>query len=156
MGVSKDVQAAEKLYRMAAEGGLPEAMRAVGKAYDLGLGEQKNPVEACKWYRRAFVHGDAIAAVRLGEILSRGDEGVPKNVNEAIKLWNWAATLGNAYAQLHLGESYMSGNGVTRDLAKAHEFLTKAGSSIDVSKQLKDLSASVTPAKLIDTSAANR
>jgi len=51
-----------------------------------------------------------------------------------------AADRGDAYAQFNLAGMYMAGVSVHRDLGKAHSLFTSAGKTLDVSKQLSELS----------------
>ena len=62
-------------------------------------------------------------------------------MQEAAKLWTWAAERGNAYAQFDLAGLHMTGTGVPRDLVKAYSLFTLAGKTLDVSKQLSELSS---------------
>ncbi len=72
-------------------------------------------------------------------------EGVGRDLQEAVKLWSWAAEQGNAYAQFNLAGLYMTGTGVQRDLGKADTLYTLAGKTLDVSKQLSELSPEIDP-----------
>jgi TPR repeat protein len=67
--------------------------------------------------------------------------GIERNLAEAVKLWASAAEKGNSYAQFNLAEMYMAGWGVPRDFAKAYSLFTLAGKTLDVSKQLRELSS---------------
>jgi hypothetical protein len=72
-------------------------------------------------------------------MLYSGD-GIGQDVPEAIRLWTVAADGGNAYAQFYLAEMYMDGIGVPRDLGKAQGLFKIAGKTLDVTKQMKELS----------------
>jgi TPR repeat protein len=61
-------------------------------------------------------------------------------LQEGVKLWTWAAEKGNAYAQFDLAGLYLTGTGVGRDLVKAYSLFTLAGKTLDVSKQLNEVS----------------
>jgi TPR repeat protein len=52
-----------------------------------------------------------------------------------------AADQGNPDAQFDLAELYMTGTGVPRDFDEASTLFTLASKTLDVSKQLKELSS---------------
>jgi TPR repeat protein len=56
-------------------------------------------------------------------------------------MWTWAAERGNPDAQFNLAEIFMTGSGVQADLARAYSLFTLAGKTLDVSKQLGELSS---------------
>ena len=78
--------------------------------------------------------------MNLGELLLLG-QGVGTNVREAVRLWTWAAEKGNAYAQFNLAGLYALGTGVKRDLPNAYSLFTLARKTLDVSKQLNEISS---------------
>lgn len=57
VGVPRDVPKAFRIYREAAEGGLPDAQYQVGLMYELGLGVAADIHEAQYWYQRAIDQG---------------------------------------------------------------------------------------------------
>jgi TPR repeat protein len=75
-------------------------------------------------------------------------KGRRRDFQEAIKLWSWAADRGDAYAQFNLAGMYMAGVSVQRDLGKAYSLFTSAGKTLDVSKQLSELSSKMNPDEL--------
>ena len=77
---------------------------------------------------------------RLGSILLRG-QGIDRNMDAAVKYLTLAADKGNAYAQFNLAGLYAACIGVTRDLRKAYSLFTLAGKTLDVSKQLNEISS---------------
>jgi TPR repeat protein len=124
-----------------------QAQAALGEIYELGQGVKADYQEAAAWYRQAVDQGDTNCATRLGAMFVRG-EGVGRDLQEAVKLWSWAAEQGNAYAQFNLAGLYMTGTGVQRDLVKANSLYTLAGKTLDVSKQLSELSSKMGPDEL--------
>jgi TPR repeat protein len=74
--------------------------------------------------------------------------GRGRDFQEAIKLWSWAADRGDAYAQFNLAGMYMAGVSVHRDLGKACSLFTSAAKTLDVSKQLSELSSKMNPDEL--------
>src|SRR5207245_4013321 len=114
----------------------------------MGIGVEKDSNEAAKWYRSAADQGDADSATRLGMMLYKGD-GIGQDLQEAIKLWTVAADQGNTYAQLFLADAYRTGTGVPRDLDKAHALFMLAGKTVDVTKQMKELSSQTDGTKAV-------
>jgi TPR repeat protein len=78
-------------------------------------------------------------------------QGVARDLQEAIKLWTWAADQGDAYAQFNLAEMYLAGRGVPRDLVKAQSLFTLAGKTLDVSKELNQVSSKMSETDLVET-----
>lgn len=68
-------------------------------------------------------------------------EGVDRNFEQAVKLLTLAADKGDARAQFDLAALHASGTGVKRDLHKAYSLFTLAGKTLDVSKQLSEISS---------------
>ena len=69
--------------RFAAEQGHAEAQESLGALYLVGVGVQKDYVEAAAWFRKAAEQGHAGAALLLGERYDLG-EGVPHDAVEAV------------------------------------------------------------------------
>lgn len=67
--------------------------------------------------------------------------GIDQNVTEAVKFLTLAANQGNPYAQFNLARLYVAGTGVKRDPQKAYSLFTLAGKTLDVRKQLNEISA---------------
>ena len=95
--MKNDVESA-KWCRLAAEQGLKEAQRKLGKMYSKGEGVPEDDVEAAKWYRLAAEQGLPQAQLDIGLRLGVG-QGVPKNTIEAYKWLNLAASQGNELAE---------------------------------------------------------
>jgi TPR repeat protein len=68
-------------------------------------------------------------------------DGVGENIKEPVKWLTMAAEKGNAYARFNLAGLYASGTGVQRDLQKAYSLFTLAGKTLDVGKQLTEISS---------------
>jgi len=83
-------------------------------------------------------------------MLCKGD-GIGQDVQEAIKLWTVAADRGNAYAQFYLAKMYMYGIGVPRDLDKTHALFNLAGKTLDVTKEMKELSSKMDETQVVDS-----
>jgi TPR repeat protein len=116
---------AAELFRRAADLGLPAAMFSLGRAYDKGLGVDRNSEVAAQWYREAADAGHGGAMASLGTMYEFG-EGVPVNIAEAVKLYREAADKDDANGMTSLGFLYAEGKGVARDLAEARRWYAKA------------------------------
>lgn len=116
---------AAEFYRQAADLGLPAAMFSLGRAYDKGLGVDRNPEMAAQWYRKAADAGHGGATASLGTMYEFG-EGVPIDISEAVKLYRAAADKDDANGMTSLGFLYAEGKGVARDLIEARRWYAKA------------------------------
>lgn len=86
------------------------------------------------WVRRAAEHGNAFAALVLGNRYAQGN-GVDKDAVQAVAWWRKAAQAGNAEAQYHLGKAFLEGDGVPRDDGKAAGWLEQAANNGDAEAQ---------------------
>ena len=77
----------------------------LGECYYNGLGVNKDPKEAVKWYRKAMKQGNADAQFALGNCYYSGN-GVSQDPDEALKWYHKAAEQGHAAAQYTLAEKY--------------------------------------------------
>ncbi|HEX6704499.1 MAG TPA: NB-ARC domain-containing protein [Albitalea sp.] len=73
-GMTRDVSAAVKLYRQAAEMGNASAQNSLGRLYETGDGVERNVLKAVTWYRKAADQGhpDARAALQRLQLLQQG------------------------------------------------------------------------------------
>ena len=85
----------------------------------------KDYIEAVKWYRKAAEQGNAKAQCNLGVCYGNG-RGVSKDESEAVKWYRKAAEQGNANAQFNLGVCYDNGRGVSKDESEAVKWYRKA------------------------------
>ncbi len=102
----------------------PEVWRAIGAAFNTGLGAPRNADEAIRWFQRAAEAGYAPAMVSLGLRLQHPD--TPRNHVAAINWFQKAADLGNPNGMIFLGFAYREATGVPSDYAKAVEWFIKA------------------------------
>ena len=103
----------------------PEAMNMIGFMYNRGLGIQKNPEEAYKWYRKAAEAGLAVSQFNVGLMYQYG-RGVQKNIPEAVKWFRKAAEQNHASAELKMGYLTVKGIGVKRDYREAMKWYRRA------------------------------
>jgi TPR repeat protein len=120
-----DYTAAIQLLKPLADQGIARAQFAIGVAYYLGQGVQKNYPEALHWFRKAADQGNGDAQYNLGEFYAAG-LGVRPNFSEAASWYRKAADQGVADAQCDLGNLYAEGRGVAKDDAAAVGWFRKA------------------------------
>jgi TPR repeat protein len=72
--------------REAAEAGSLAAMTELGRMAFLGIGSEKNQIQALDWWRRAAAQGDGLAMALLGVVYA-GGHGVPQDQGLAL---SWA------------------------------------------------------------------
>jgi uncharacterized protein len=78
-------------------------------------------VTSMSLWRTAAEQGYAPAQVRLAAILDKAEQDV-----EAVEWYQKAAAQGSAAGEYGLGTMYASGEGVKKDLEKAHSFILRA------------------------------
>lgn len=79
----------------AAEAGDAKMQRDLGNRYLHGIGVERDPVEARRWYVLAAGQGDGLAAYELGLIYENG-LGVSSDKREAGRWFAIGARAGNA------------------------------------------------------------
>ena len=111
--------------RAAADRGLPAALYRVGRAYDQGLGVERNLAAAAAWYTKAAEKGSGPAMAALGTMREFGD-GVAPDLAEAVRLYRLAAEAGNPGGMTSLAFLHHQGRGVERDLGEARRWYGRA------------------------------
>lgn len=82
---SQDYTTALSLLKPLADEGNAEAQCVIANMHHLGLGVERNILEAIKWYMKSSKLGYAIASNNLAGIYLSGDEGIRANPTEANK-----------------------------------------------------------------------
>lgn len=116
-----------KLYKLAADQGLVEAIRSLGDIYYIGEVVEKDYVEAFSYYKSAtlqFAYPDA--QNKLAYMYTTGD-GCKQNYAEAIRLFGAASDQGFGAATHNLGCLYATGEGVDINIKKALDLFILAG-----------------------------
>ena len=105
-------------------------------AYEKGqrYADEKNYVEAVKWFRKAAEQGLASGQYNLGVCYMNGN-GVAKNPYEAVTWYRKAAEQGFASGQNSLGACYIAGIGVAKDPTEAVKWFRKAAEQGDADAQ---------------------
>jgi len=100
----------------------PSDMFELGEKYYF---DDKNYIEAEKWYRMSAEQGYAPAQYELGAMYYDG-EGIKQDFSEALKWFRKSAEQGNADAQNSLGHMYFFGDGVTENHSEAVKWYRKS------------------------------
>ncbi len=115
----------EPLHKQA-EAGHMNSRYALGEAYRLGRGEEKDMVQAFRWHKMAALQGHTGSQYTLGLILERGD-GVRQNLARAFEWYSLAAKMSdNPDAEFAMAQMYFHGRGVSQDYAEAFILFDKA------------------------------
>jgi|FLOH01.1.fsa_nt_gi TPR repeat protein len=115
----------ETLHKLA-EAGQMNSRFALGEAYRLGRGEDKDMVQAYEWHKKAALQGHTGSQYMMGQILEQGD-GVRQNLARAFEWYSLAAKMSdNPDAEFAMAQMYFHGHGVAQDFAEAFILYEKA------------------------------
>ena len=120
-----DPAEAARLFRLAADQGLPAARSHLGRCYLEGRGVDQDAREAVNLWQLAADAGDATAQSSLAYLLFIG-QVVARDQVRAAKYWTRAAKQEEVSAMYLLGTCYANGTGVKKDLDEASAWLLKA------------------------------
>ncbi len=112
-----------RMAREAADGGDPNAMVRIGRAYREGRGVEKDLNKAAEWMRKAC-SGNHGWTNELFDVLWR--IGTPESYKEMNGVARSRAAEGDAGALGRIGRMYRDGRGEDKDLDKAAEWMRKA------------------------------
>lgn len=115
---------AQLWYQKAALAGNAEAEARLGVLYSNGVTASRNPKAALACFVNASAKGNSLGQLNLAVSILRGEHKDP-NPLKALELLTAAAAT-NTDAAFELGMLYYEGNGVTKDIARAHELFLKA------------------------------
>ncbi len=90
----EDYLNAFRLLKPIADQGDAEAQCLIGNMYQLGLGLEKDILEAIKWYKKSAKQGYGVASNNLAEILMVGEQGIDIAQAEAEKWYQKARKQG--------------------------------------------------------------
>ena len=88
-------------YSSAADQGDRQAQTVVGNLYLLGLGVERDGLQAARWYLKAALAGHVPAQVNLGQLYLNG-RGVPRDVGKAVGWFYLAKQASSDRAERHL------------------------------------------------------
>lgn len=91
---AEDYTKAFRLLKPLADQGDAEAQCLVANMYHLGLGLERDVLEAVKWYKRSAAQGYGIASNNLAEIFMFGDQRIAVSQSEAKKWYQKAREQG--------------------------------------------------------------
>lgn len=140
MGVSRNREKSQALYKRACEQGLADAQYVVGLDCEV---MQRDFVSACRLYQLASAQGHSDAQYRLGRIYENGGGGgggggnrprgrditISRDYKRASILYQQSAFSGNPDAQYALARLYEEGPGVPIDFVRARELYKQAAES---------------------------
>lgn len=128
-GMPMSTETAEKWWKQAADGGLPEAQYQLGLMYHQGLRGTRNPKAVADLWSGAAAQGQGDAMYGLAYMYRAGD-GVAKDLGKSAGMFMDAAMLGHPGAMYELGMMYRYGaGGMPKDAAKGREWLQKAAAA---------------------------
>jgi hypothetical protein len=102
----------------AAEKGDPAAQDAMAERM---VGELNFPA-AIAWFQKAAEKGNIHSQFRLGELLLKGINGVPRDEDGGLKWMFTAANNGYSHAQTYMGNFYEGGPWVNQDYVEAYKW----------------------------------
>ena len=108
-----------------ASAGNQSAQRNLGSIYDQGLGVNKDPAQAVRWFRKAADTGNRDAIFQLATMYEQG-RGVPQDPKLALDWYRKAALLGDGDSQVKLGRAFLEGKGVDRNEGEASAWFQRA------------------------------
>ncbi len=136
-----DFGTARSEFLQSSEQGDSRSQFMLGRIYERGLGVDRNPLVAMKWYRLSAGKGHAVAqytlammhrrgldpatrprsgAMGVGGVVATPSQRLGIGYMEALKWFELAADQGLADAQYNLGLMYATGNGIPADFIAAH------------------------------------
>lgn len=92
-----DYTIAFKILKPIANRGEPEAQCIIANIYHLGLGLERNILEAVKWYKKSAEQGYGLASNNLAGIFLIGDDGIEVDQAEAEQWYKKAIEQGFIY-----------------------------------------------------------
>ncbi|HEX4853389.1 tetratricopeptide repeat protein [Arenimonas sp.] len=124
-GLGPDMAKALALIRRAADAGVTEAERDMGRALETGDGIARNLDAALVWYARAANKGDAFSLWRLGMAHVRG-QGRPLDIVLGVDYLKRAVAAGSPDAMASLAALLAAGDGVAQDFGMARALYQRA------------------------------
>jgi len=98
-------------------------MNDIGTFFEDGVCVKPDINIAVYWYRLAIENGNDLARSNLADILRKGSQGYPKDLEQAFQLYK---ECGLPYAHYRVGEFYEHGWGVKQDLEAAKAYYRQA------------------------------
>jgi uncharacterized protein len=112
-------------YAVEAEHGNADSAYRVARAYEDGIGIEKNLAEALRWHHEAAKKEHFLAQKSLGQMYELGKGGKRDDV-EASNWYRRAAQQGEPQSQFVLGSRYLNGKGLPKDPVEGVKWLLLA------------------------------
>lgn len=117
-GMPKDEAGGMEMIAIAANHGITDAERDMGKACEFGWAREEDLACALEWYAKAAEHGDAHSLWRMG-MAHVNAELDPADPGKAVEYFRQAADAGSLNGKTSLAVMYASGSGVPQDFHAA-------------------------------------
>ena len=127
-----NLRAAFILFMQAAKLGDASSQLDLGYFFDNGLFVNKDKKQALKWYRKAYLLGDAGAANNIATIYRDLGE-----INKMLWWFRRAAAMGDPDVILELAKRYESGSGVSKSVKKAKQWYLRVLSNKSATEECK-------------------
>lgn len=124
-GLGPDMAKALVLIRRAADAGVTDAERDMGRALETGDGIERNLDAALVWYARAALKSDGFSMWRLGMAHVRG-QGRPLDIVLGVDFLKRAVDAGSVDAMTSLAALLAAGDGVAQDFGVARALYQRA------------------------------
>jgi TPR repeat protein len=124
-GLASDMPRALVLIRRAADGGITDAERDMGRALETGEGIDRNLDAAMTWYALAAAKDDGFSLWRLGMAHLNG-EGRAQDTVLAVDYLKRGVAAGSADAMTSLAALLAAGDGVAQDFGVARALYQRA------------------------------
>lgn len=105
-----------------ARAGDPSAAYELGNLFEQGIGTSRDLRQAIDCWGAAAIHGHGRALIKLGDLFSTGDKGLPRNLMRAAEMYRRAARQGDLVGLQRMGECYLNGLGVVQDDVEAYAY----------------------------------
>lgn len=124
-GRKADKVAGVNIIKIAADHGVRDAERDMGRNFEFGWAGPVDLPKALDWYRKASEHGDPHSEWRIGMAYVNGELG-PKDSVKGVEYLERAAASDDGDGLVDLGVMYVTGDGVAKDFAKAKALYERA------------------------------
>jgi TPR repeat protein len=124
--MARDLPAAVRWYRRAAESGSRHAQCIVGLHYLAGHGTRRDLAEAVAWLRRSAEQNYPLAQYSLGTLILAQPDSLKIPAADGIHLLEAAAAQDHLDATVALARALAEGAAVPRDLRRARQLLRAA------------------------------
>lgn len=100
-----------------------DVQNSIVNIFENGIMVKKDINKAVYWYERAAEQGDDLALSNLADILRKGSQSFPKDLERAFELYK---RCGLPYAHYRVGEFYENGWGTEKNIDEAKRYYSLA------------------------------